>query len=266
MTYWIFANSPNISPHCRNAPTLLKLLVTDLYVVSGPENIKTLFKQPDLHTKVYRALSFKTMCKMPKDALDFWMSDDSGMLAQPHPESQVPTHLRVDHMTHASVAKFLTGVGLKPLCDRFTRNLSQRLLVTESVGLEWVEHSDLFAFMQNELLTPAMEAMWGTKIFSMKPDFGQDIWQFSQGLPYLAKGYPRWLAPSAYKARDKCLQSVKQWHSSISASLETPAQGMDRWNPEYGTELVKQRHRMWSRMPQMNADAIASEDLGMMWA
>ena len=266
MTYWIFANNSDIRPQCRGAPTLLKLLVTDLYLVSGPENIKTLFRQPDLHTKIYRALSFKTMCKMPKDALAFWMSDDSGMLAQPHPESHVPAHLRVDYMTHDGVAKILTGIGLKPLCDRFTRNLSQRLLANTSVGVEWVEYPDLFAFMQNELLTPAMEALWGTKVFSLEPAFSQDIWHFSRGLPYLAKGYPRWLAPSAYRARDKCLESVKRWHSSISASLATPPEGMDRWNPEYGTEFVKYRHRMWSQMPRMNVDAIASEDLGMMWA
>lgn len=102
---------------------------------------------------------------MPKDALAFWMSDDSGMLAQPHPNSHVPAHLRVDHMTHDSVPKLLTGVGLKPLCDHFTRNLSQRLLANASVGVEWVEHPDLFAFMQDELFAPAVEAIWGTKIF-----------------------------------------------------------------------------------------------------
>ena len=238
----------------------------DIYVVSGPENIRTLFRQPGLHSKVYRALAVKTILKMPKDALAFWMSDTSGMLAQPLPDSHVPPHLRVDYMNHKSVAKLLTGVGFKPLCDRFTQKLSQRLLATASVGIEWVDHPDLFAFMQTELLTPAMEALWGTRVFSMNPDFEQDIWQFMKRVPYLAKGYPRWLAPSAYEARDKCLDSVKHWHSSISASLETPARSMDQWNPEYGTEFVKYRHCTWSHMPRMNADAVASEDLGMMWA
>ena len=237
-----------------------------MYVVSGPENIRALFKQPNLHTKMYRTLSFKTMCKLPKDALAFWMPDDSGMLSQPYPDSHVPAHLRVDYMTHDSVAKLLTGVGLKPLCDRFTRNLSQRLLANTSVDVEWVEHSDLFAFMQSELLVPAAEAIWGTKVFSVNPDFSQDIWHFARQLPYLAKGYPRWLAPSAYRARDKCLESVKRWHRAVSANLKTPTQGMDQWNPEYGTEFVKYRHRMWSQMPRINDDAMASEDLGMIWA
>lgn len=237
-----------------------------MYVISGPENIKTLFKQPDIHTKMYRALSFITMCRMPKDALAFWMSDDSGMFVQPHPDSHVPAHLRVDYLTHHVVAKLLTGVGLKPLCDRFTRNLSQRLFANASLGVEWVVLPDLFAFMQTELFPAAVEAMWGTRIFSVNPDFCQDIWKFSRGLPYLAKGYPRWLVPSAYKTRDNCLESVKRWHRATSSSLETPARGMEQWNPEYGTEFVKFRHHMWSQMPRMNADAMASEDLGMIWA
>ena len=233
-TYRTFANNLNIKSQCRNAPTLLKLIVTDMYVISGPENITALFKQPDLNTKIYRSLSFRTMCKMPKDALAFWMSDDSGMLAQPHPDSHVPAHLRVDYMTHLSIAKLLAGVGLKPLCDRFTRNLSQRLLADTSIGGEWVQHPDLFVFMRNELFVPAVEAIWGSSFVSINPDFGQDLWRYSRGLPYLAKGYPRWLAPSAYNARDKCLESVKHWHRAISSSLETPARGHDQWNTEYG--------------------------------
>lgn len=264
--YWKIADILNPRNRCRNAPTLLKLLVTDMYVISGPENVTALWKQPDLHTRIYRSLSFATMCKMPKDALAFWMADDSGMLVRPHPDSNVPAHLRVDYMTHDSVAKLLTGVGLKPSCDRFTRNLSQRLLANTSVSSEWVDHPDLFQFFQYELFPAAVEAMWGNGIFSVNPDFLKDMWAFSRGLPYLAKGYPRWLVPSAYRARDKCLESVKRWHRTISPILKTPARGMEQWTPEYGAEFVKYRHHMWSRMPRMGTEAVAGEDLGMIWA
>lgn len=173
---------------CSDSP---KLLVTDMYVIPGPEKIMALWKEPDLHTKIYRSLSFATMCKMLKDALAFWMLDDSGMLARPHPESNVPAHLRVDYMTHESVRKLLTEVGLKTSCDRFTRTLSQRLLAKASVASEWVDYPDLFQFFQDELFVAAVEAMWGTMIFSLNPDFLQDMWAYSRDLLYLAKGYPR---------------------------------------------------------------------------
>ena len=264
--YQTVADKTHSSNQGKSAPILLKFLVTEMYLVSGTENITTLWKQPDLHTKIYRVLSFATMCKMPKDALEFWLSDDSGMLAKPHPDSNVPAHLRVDYMTHESVKKLLTGPGFKHSCDRYTRNLSQRLLENSLIGSEWVKHSDLFEFFQTELFPAAVEAMWGTKIFALNPGFVQDMWEYSRGLPYLAKGYPWWLAPSAFRARDKCIESIKHWHTAIASNLDTPLQGMDQWNADYGTEFVKYRHQAWSKMDRMNADAMASEDLGMIWA
>ena len=197
-----------------------------------------------MHTKFYRSLSFTTMCRMPKDALAFWMSDNSGMHPRPHPDSDVPSHLRVDHMTHHSVIKLLTGPGFKASCKRFTRSLSQRLLAKTSIGSEWTNFPDLFDFLLDELFPTAVEAMWGTTISSVNPDFPEDIRAFSKGIPYLAKGYPRLLAPSAYAARDRCLESVKSWHAAIFPLLETPMQSMENWNPDYGTEFVKYRYQM----------------------
>ena len=237
-----------------------------MYVISGPENIAALWKEQDLHTRIYRSLSFSTMCRMPKDALAFWMSDNSGMHPRPHPDSNVPSHLRVDYMTHDSVSKLLTGPGFRGSCDRFTKNLTQRLLTKDSIGSEWTDLPDLCQFFHEELFPAAVEAMWGTSVFRVNPDFLQDMLAFSRGIPYLAKGYPRFLAPSAYRARDKCLESVKRWHAALAPLLKSPIQSMESWNPNYGTEFVKYRHQAWSKMPRMNADAMAGEDLGMIWA
>ena len=252
--------------HCKGAPTLLKLLVTDIYVISGPENISALWKEQDLHTRTYGSLSFSTICGMPKDALAFWMADDSGMHARPHPDSNVASHLRVDYMTHNSVAKLLTGPGFKASCDRFTRNLSQRLLANAAVGSDWTELPDLSQFLQDQLFPAAVEAMWGPVIFSVNPDFTRDMLAFSRPIPYLAKGYPRMVAPAAYAARDKCLESVKRCHNIVSPLLESPMQSMENWNQDYGNEFVKYRHQNWSKMPRMNADAMDGEDLGVIWA
>jgi hypothetical protein len=242
------------------------LLVTDLYVISGSENIQAVWKEPSLHTRFFKSLAMVSMFKMPKDTLAFWMADDSGHLAQPHPDSNVPAHLRIDHLTHSSISKFLTGPGLKPFAERFTQNLKGRLMVNSSVGCDWSQHPDLFAFMQAELFPAAVEAMYGTRIFSINPNFVQDFWEFNRLLPLLAKGYPRWLAPSAYRARDKCLESMKKWQSAVSTNFQTPPVGMESWSPEYGAEFVKHRHFMWSKMPRVGADGAATEDMGMIWA
>ena len=121
------------STRFKHIPARLRLLVTNLYLISGSEIIQAIWKEPDLHNKAYKALSVHNMCKMPKDALAFWMDDDSGHHLQPHPHSKVPPHLRIEYLTYSSVSTFLTGDGLKPFARRFTTNLTERLLHTDSV-------------------------------------------------------------------------------------------------------------------------------------
>ena len=237
-----------------------------MYIISGPECIEAVWKEPDLHNKAYKALSVHNMCKMPKETLEFWMEDDSGHHSQPHPDSKIPSHLRIDHLTYSSVTKFLTGDGLKPFATRFTINLTDRLSGHKSIGPEWSNFPDLFAFMQQELFPAAVEAMCGRLLLSMNKNFVHDFWEFNRHLPRLAKGYPRWLSSKPYKARDTCLSSLKQWHEAIWTHFDDSTTGDEEWNQNYGAPIVRYRHEMWSKMPRMNADAAATEDLGMIWA
>lgn len=255
-----------VSTQYKNVPVQLKTLVTDMYVVAGQEAIKAVWKEPNLHVRPYKELAVITMAKMPKETLAFWMWDDSGHHAQPHPNSNVPPHLRIDYLTHSSVARLLTGPGLKPLADRFTKNLMARFANNDYVQDEWQYLPDLFLFMQDELFRSAVEAMCGERLFTVNPNFVRDFWAFNKGLPYLAKGYPRWMVPSAYRARDTVLSSLKKWHKAIASELKSPPIAMDEWNPDFGVELVRFRHAAWSKMPLMNEDAAATEDIGMIWA
>lgn len=203
---------------------------------------------------------------MPKDTLAFWMDDDSGHHLQPHPDSKIPPHLRIDYLAYSLVSTFLTGDGWKPFARRFTTNLAERLLNVDFVRSEWSNLPDLYVFMQTELFHAAVEAMCGQNLLSKNPTFVEDFWAFDKVLPRLAKGYPQWLYPQSYRARDKCLASLKRWHEVIRTHFNESAVDSKGWNPAYGAEFVKNRHIMWSKMPRMNADAAAAEDLGMIWA
>lgn len=247
-------------------PVQLKLLIRDIYVVSGPELIQALWKEPSLHTKAYRSLSIVNILGIPKHAIDWWILDDSGHHAQPHPESKVPAHLRIEHLHTALSLKFLTGRSLASFSLRFTRSLRDRLQSQASANTEWTEYPDLFAFMQAQLFPCALEAMCGTKLLSINPDFVQEYWAYNKYLPLLAKGYPQWSCPFAYRARDKCLEGIKKWHKIVSSTLHAPTTDPKEWVPEYGAEIIKSRHEIWSKMPFMDVDAMAGEDLGMIWA
>ena len=254
------------STQFRNVPVQLKLLIRDIYVVSGPELIQALFKEPSLHTKAYRSLSIINILGIPRHAIDWWIQDDSGHHAQPHPESKIPAHLRIEYLHTALSLRFLTGRSLASFSLRFTTTLRDGLQSYASTNSDWRECPDLFAFMQAHLFPPAVEAMCGTKLLAINPDFVREYWAFNKNLPLLAKGYPRWLYPFAYSARDKCLQSIKKWHKTVSSALQAPVIDPKEWVPEYGAEFIKSRHEIWSKMPFMDANAMAGEDLGMIWA
>ena len=256
------------SKRFKEFPIRVRLLVIDLYLVSGKQNVQAVWKEPNLHTKAYKILAVVNMNKMPKDTLAFHVWDDSGHHAQPHPESDVHPDLRIDYLTYSSVAKFLVGEGLQPFANRFTGNLTKRLLARQqTLSSDWSYQPDLFKIMQTELFPAAVQAMCGTRIFEVNEDFTQNFWAFNEVLPLLAKGYPRWLVPSAYRARDTVIKSLQKWHRAIAHHFKTESTGsMADWNPEYGAEFVKFRHVAYSKMPRMGPGGAATEDLGMIWA
>ena len=244
----------------------VNLLVADFYIISGASSIKSVLKESELHTRAYKSHAVQTILKTPKDALDLWLSDDSGVNVSPHPASSTPSHLRIDYLTYSSVHKFLSGPGLKPFADRFTTNLLAQLTKRDDIGQRWKHLPDLFSLFQDEFIAASLQAMCGEYLLRSQPTFVQDYWRYNTALYTLAKGYPRWMKPKAYRQRDKCLQSLKEWHELIRPYFEDASLDQQDWNPYYGTAFVKFRHRAWSEIDCMGPNAAAAEDLGLIWA
>ena len=238
----------------------------DMYIITGSQNVNAVWKEQSLHNKAYKRLSVQNMFRMPKETLSFWLADDSGINLHPHPESNVLPHHRIDYLEHTSVAKLLTGPGLKPFEERFVKNLMGQLLANTSVNVGWTQFPDLFSFLREELTRAGLIAMCGSYLLSINPSFVQDFWDFDRDLPVLAKQYPRWLFPGPYRSRDICLEAMKQWHKFIMVHFDHPDIGDEPWSQYYGVEMVRFRHKMWSGMPCINADSAASMDLGIIWA
>lgn len=85
-------------------------------------------------------------------------------------------------------------------------------------------------------------------------------------LYYFFKGYPRWLAPLAYLNRSKLLRSVKDWHSFARDNFQDSYIESDGHDPYYGSALIRARQDFLSQIDSFNADALASQDLGLLWA
>ena len=232
--------------------------MTDIYIVTGPDHINSIWKQSHLlRSDVYRQLVVYNMFGMPNDAAKFYLSDDSGTSSTPSQGSKIDPTQRVKYLTHRSLTKLLTGSGLKVFAESFATSLVQQFSLNEELTTEWSDLPDLFNFVRNELFKATVRAIYGDGILSTNPSFCEEFWEFDKGIASLAKRFPRWMVPSAYAARDRCLESVEAWHEAIRAP-----EGMSL---TCESEFVKSRLGMWSKMERMSPQAMASEDLGVIW-
>lgn len=238
----------------------------DLYLITGNAHIVSLFSQSQIMTnKIYRALAVSNMFGMPAKAQDFLAADDSGLNSKPHPTSNVKPEHRIDYLTHAAILRFLSGPGLKPLVSRF-KEMIMGQFASQDIFSEWVEMPDLYSFLKVQIFNASVEAMCGSHILLLNPTFCEDFWKFDAGLSNLAKGYPWWLIPSAYQARNRCLAHVKKWHLFLREnSSREESEDYDSFDPKLGAGLMRYRQKMWSKMEAIDAGAMASEDLGMLW-
>ena len=127
--------------------------------LSGTRNIVWFWNQSQFLTnRPYRKLAVGNMFGMPKSAVSYYVSDDSGIGLYPHPASMIKPEDRIQYATHITRSKLLTGPGLRPLIDRFVRNLENQFS-RYGIGERWIEMPDLCRFLQNTLLSSSIEAL-----------------------------------------------------------------------------------------------------------
>lgn len=200
-----------------------------------------------------------------KRALRFYNEDDSGISLQPHPESRIEPEHRVYYHTHKVTQEFMSGPGLAVFTSRFQDSLRTQISKSE-INENWVELPDLFSFLRDMLSTAAVTTMCGPSLLALSPNMVQDLWDFDRSLPSFFKGYPRWLAPKAWKSRQRCLDNFKRWQAFAAQNFDNSCIGKDGHDPYYGAPLMRSRQEYFSKMESLDQDALASENVGLMWA
>lgn len=211
--------------------------------------------------------ALRNLLGTPKHIIPFYLADNSGIGTLSRPESSVRPEHRIIYLQHHAAHIYLSGLSLAEMNQRYLSTLG-RNLSARSIGEEWIELPDLYEFLQHEVFRAAVEAMCGSFVLSLNPTLVEDFWNYDASIPSLVKGYPRWLAFNAHKARDKMLKSVKRWHGFANQFADCTKTGPNdpEWDPCWGSKLVKARQSYCLATGVMDADAIASEDLGLMFA
>ncbi|MCJ1314666.1 hypothetical protein MMC25_008348 [Agyrium rufum] len=202
----------------------------------------------------------------PKKTMRFYRADNSGVNIRPHPDSSIKQEHRIYYHNFRTTHDFLTGQGLRKFAYRMQANLRTMVSKTEASS-QWTEYKDLYVFVQQLLFPAAVEAMCGPVLLSLSPTFTSDFWEFDNHFPFFFKKYPRWLIPKGFRARDRLLQAVKSWLTYAHANFDQSMVSADGdWDPLFGSQFIRSRQDYCGKMADMSENAIASSELGMIWA
>lgn len=242
-------------------------MFTELYFISGPKNLAAIFKHSRGFSAKANVIAMDRLFGSPKNIISFYDNDNTGFDSAPHPDANEvkPLH-RIHYVVHVQSIKYLSGTGLKPMSARFMENVGKEL-TSSGIGRVWLEMPDFFEFCQFKLLHASLNAMFGPYLTALSPDFVSDFWKFDQCTTYLLKGFPRFMIPGSWAARKKCLQSLKRYNEYVCRLHEADgSKDYEGEDPFFGTEFIRKRKEAFSKMEPMDADAIASEHLAIMWA
>lgn len=246
----------------------VRILTYEFYVVRGPENIRALFKKSWACSSIpFVKFALGYAFGLPRKALSLYDKDDSGGGHVPHPGRNVLDRNRIDYRVYQSLLRFLEGPGLAPFFNRFAENLPQQLdLLQDGTGSKWVHRDDLMQTVGDVVTISTLDALCGPHLLRLNPNFLHDFWVFDRNLQTYLQGIPWLLAPMAYRARQRVLKAVQTWQQFARDNFEDSSVGPDGDDPYWGTNFFRERHKMFLQMDGFDHKAIASADLGAIWA
>ncbi|CAE7194177.1 hypothetical protein P3342_009588 [Pyrenophora teres f. teres] len=245
----------------------ISLLVSGIYLVSEPEAVADMWKQPNLSSPIYvYTVGLRYIFGMREKAIKTYTDDDSGPYRKPHPNSNVAPHNRIDFLTHDSLLRGLTGSSMLPTFQRF-QTIVKRNLDAQAIGEDWVEMPDLLAFFRDSVGKATLEALFGPSLLEINPNFVNDLWEFDGQVRNLAKRLPRFMVPKAYRVRDRLKDQIQSWYQYARQHFQDEAAHNDSkdWDPYWGSVMNRERQKTILSIDGQDDAALASTDLGLIW-
>ncbi len=197
-------------------------------------------------------IALHNMFDTPKQDMRFFEADNSGITSAPHPRSSTRPEDRVFYLMHKATVDCLAGSHLAIAAQKFHDALRRRI---EEVPIQddWTEMDDLYSFLRPLISYSTIEAMCGKSFLETFPDFVCNFWNFNTKMPKLLQGWPRWMMPKAWQARDRCISTMTQWRKMSNE------ENFD------GNAMIPRRWSYFSKMQGISEDGVACSDLGILW-
>jgi hypothetical protein len=236
--------------------------------IATPEYFATLLKtDKNLSPKPLMAIVMENMFGTPKSAISLYRNDHSGLGPKPAPGYQIESEKRVFFHQRNAANKYLSGVPLHKMTERFMNMLSKDLFNDKTIKRNWTDFPDLNLFFQNRIFEAAVEALCGPHLLYQTPSFTDDFWEYISCTPTLAYGLPRWMSPKSYAARDKVLRGIMKWHAFARQheDYSNTSDDAPEWEEYWGSRYLKAR-QTYGQAAGLDNTALAAEDLSLIVA
>lgn len=244
-----------------SAVVRLQFFYKDIYVISGSENLNAVWKNTKGLTSTNGiSIALSNMFNTSSKDMTFFYADNSGLTHDPHPMSNVRPEDRVFYLMHKATVDCLAGPHLALTSRDFQTALKKRIAEVP-IGDDWMTMPDLYAWLRPHISHATVKAMCGSLFLQLSPTFVEDFWNFDKAMPKLLQGWPRWMNPSAWKAREKCIDGMRRWRKLSDG--RNPSSVTDA--AFSGNEMIRARWRYFSKMDGLSDEGVASSDLGILW-
>lgn len=248
-------------------PLLVKSGFLRFFVFANPEHINIVFRNSKRTTNKFTTLfALRNIFNLPKSAVRFYQADDSGASLTPRKGSSTAPENRIKFLIANNLKKFMSPDHLEALDQRYLTILHRYLDALE-VDSEWITFPDLYTFVQHAAVGSITEALCGTALLEIYPQFVEDLLVFQSRIPDFASLLPSWLIPEAIQVRKRLLDGIKRWHQFASEHSDFTKVGPEdpEWEPYFGSKIVRTRQLYTSNIEAMGPDACATEDLGLIF-
>jgi hypothetical protein len=217
-----------MSPQER--PVTLPVGPLRIYVLFGPKNIKMIFKNTKTLSKMEAAWMILRNMGVPREDMDIFESDHSGLAAQSSDKAAAGT--RVMKKTHDLGSKYLSnGHSVNILTSRFINHFIDEL---DKEPLNHQYTTSLYDHFRKAMFVGSTKALVGTEFFSLCPDLADCYWDFDGAFPKVGIGLPKILFSKQYAATERMQEYCKKWVNHAWENFDPDNEEAD-WEESFGS-------------------------------
>ncbi|KAL8825915.1 MAG: hypothetical protein Q9191_004117, partial [Dirinaria sp. TL-2023a] len=142
------------------------------------------------------------------------------------------------------------------LTSRFTRVLREQLSAQKLDNKSEGDHATedkverLYTWVQAQILQASTTMFMGSRILELCPNLLADYLDFERHALAMFFRIPKFLNPAAYRAREKMLKNLTQWHLQMQKECDdgnpVDPDGDIDWEPVYGSRANRARQRYYA--------------------